>query len=184
LSGEAHAPQAVTVQTEASGFDVTKFVEREAGGLLGYFVRRTSSPEDAADLLSDALVVIWRRKADVPTDETKARMWMFGVARKVLSGHRRGYRRRTALSARLRAQVADIPVLTEHYRNPARDIVRELVAEMPEIDREVIRLAYWEGFSLAEIAGIMSMRPGTIRSRHARAISKLRIAMGDTLPEN
>jgi RNA polymerase sigma-70 factor, ECF subfamily len=154
---------------------VTALVEREAPGLLAYFARRTSSPEDAADLLGDTLVVIWRRENSLPEDETKARMWLFGVARKVLSGHRRGARRRSALSARLRTRLASTPAAQSGEDS---DEVRELIADLSEIDREIIRLVYWEGFTLAEIAGIMSMRPGTVRSRHARAISKLRDGFG------
>jgi len=49
--------------------------------LLAFFVRRAESPEDAAVLLGDALLIIWRWADSIPSDDLQARMWMFGVAR-------------------------------------------------------------------------------------------------------
>ena len=163
------------VTSRRATVDITVLVEREAPGLLGYFMRRADSPDDAADLLGDTLVIIWRRKSAIPDDDTHARMWMYGVARKVLSGYRRGARRRTALTDRLRDQLAILPSATS--TEGLGQGVSELLERLPELDREIIRLAYWEGFSLVEVGGILSLRPGTVRSRHARAMAKLRTAL-------
>lgn len=167
------ASGAVALQAAVRSDAVTALVEREAPGLLAYFMRRVASPEDAADLLGDTLLVVWRRKAAIPDDPTKARMWMYGVARKVLSGHRRGNRRRTALGDRLRIQLMATPTTFVNGMDDHSD-VRELIEALPAVDREIIRLVHWEGFTLAEVADIMSMRPGTVRSRHSRAMSALR----------
>ena len=97
-------------------------------------------------------------------------MWLYGVARKVLSGQRRSTVRRNALAERLRQSVVE-------FETPGRDEhahVRSFVAILPEVDREIIGLVYWEGFSLAEVATIMSMPPATVRSRHSRARERLR----------
>jgi RNA polymerase sigma-70 factor (ECF subfamily) len=50
--------------------DVETLVAREAAGLLAYFARRVATLEDAADLLGDTLLAVWRRKATIPADET------------------------------------------------------------------------------------------------------------------
>jgi RNA polymerase sigma-70 factor (ECF subfamily) len=60
-------------------------VEGNGADLLAYFSRRVTPVEDAADLLADTLMAVWRRVADLPADGTGARMWMFGVARRVCS---------------------------------------------------------------------------------------------------
>ena len=160
----------------AASFDVTSFVEREAPALLDYFGRRVAA-EDAADLLGETLVVVWRRVGVIPKDATRARMWLYGVARKVLAGHRRSTRRQAALSERLRLELAAQPAISTE---PDHDRVRELIAGLPELDREIIGLVYWEGFNLAEVAVILGMRPPTVRSRHARARASLRESLGDT----
>ena len=101
-------------------------------------------------------------------------MWLYGVARKVLSQHRRSSVRRTALAERMRLELREQPATvdpTEH------DEVRAHIAALPGIDREIIELVYWEGFSLVEVAGILGMRQPTVRSRHARARATLRAAL-------
>ena len=105
-------------------------------------------------------------------------MWLFGVARKTLLAHRRSGSRRIALADKLRLELAAAPPVIDE--NPLYEHVRTLVGDLDEIDREIIGLVYWEGFSLAEVAGILSMRPATVRSRHARARAALRDALVET----
>ena len=64
--------------------------------VLGYALRRVARPEDAADVVSETFLVAWRRLGDVP-EEPRTRLWLYGVARRVLANQRRGDRRRTAL---------------------------------------------------------------------------------------
>jgi RNA polymerase sigma-70 factor, ECF subfamily len=153
--------------------DITAFVEREAPALLDYFGRRVSDPEDAADLLGETLVVVWRRKNAVPRDSVHARMWLYGVARKVLATQRRSVARRLALSDRLREEIA----IVAQMPSPTMTHIRNVVHTLEEIDQEIIGLVYWEGFRLEEVAKILSIRPGTVRSRHARARARLRASL-------
>ena len=151
--------------------DFAALVEREAPALLAYFGRRVASADDAADLLGDTLVVAWRKAASVPRSETEARMWLYGVARRVLSTHRRTLARRGALEEKVRADA------TVHTDPPLLDHVRALIGDLDPVDREIIGLHYWEGFTLAEVARILGMRPATVRSRHARARASMRDAL-------
>lgn len=153
--------------------DITLLVEREAPALLAYFARRVAVTEDAADLLGDLYVVVWRRRSAIPGEPVAARMWLYGAARKVLARHRRSTGRRVALSARLREQLATHPEVVAPHDGPGA-AVRELIASLDPLDREIITLAYWEGFSFVEIAAILRMPAATVRSRHARAKARLR----------
>jgi DNA-directed RNA polymerase specialized sigma24 family protein len=60
-----------------------------AGAVLAYARRRTS-PANADDVMADVFLIAWRRLADVPRDE---RVWLLGVARRVLANQRRGHTR-------------------------------------------------------------------------------------------
>jgi RNA polymerase sigma-70 factor (ECF subfamily) len=73
--------------------------------VLGYALRRVGRPEDAADVVAETFLVAWRRLRDVP-HEPATRLWLYGVARRVLANQRRGERRRTALGQRLAADLA------------------------------------------------------------------------------
>src|SRR5215469_9083439 len=68
--------------------------------ILGYALRRTRAPEDAADVIAETFLTAWRRLEEVPP-EPEARLWLYGVARRVLANHHRGERRRSALTERL-----------------------------------------------------------------------------------
>lgn len=150
--------------------DVDQLVRRESADLLSYFARRVEQPADAADLLSDTLVVIWRRSRDVPRDPHEARLWSFGIARKVLSGHRRSRRRRADAVAKLGEELTT--VLSDSDQGSLLD-VRSAITRLSKIDREIVRLVYWEGFSLEETSRLLAMSSATVRSRHHRAKAKL-----------
>src|SRR6202035_3680251 len=62
------------------------------GPILGYVLRRTSNPDDAADVIAETFLTAWRRLEDMPSDP-QARLWLYGVARRVLANHHRGQRR-------------------------------------------------------------------------------------------
>jgi len=149
----------------------TELVKREAGGLLAYFQRRVPTYEDAADLVSETFVVIWRRVDALPHDDAEARMWMFGIARRVLATHRRGRLRRHDLADRLRAELATMPSSSGDTRRPE---VADALTALSEKDRELILLVHQDGFTLAEIARLLGRRPATIRSRYQRARQRLR----------
>jgi RNA polymerase sigma-70 factor (ECF subfamily) len=169
---------------------VSAMIERESSNLLDYFARRVSAIEDAADLVGDTLLVVWRKASLIPRDDVEARMWLYGVARKVLSTYRRGHHRRSALVDRLRGEIITKATTTGLGGQPKSEIddlqehVRACVRELAPIDREIIMLVHWEGFNLAEAARLLSMRPATLRSRYARirAHLKARLHVTDELP--
>lgn len=112
---------------------VTRLVDAEARALLGYFTRRVDRSADAADLLGETMLVIWRRADTLPAGPTEARMWMYGVAARVLNQHRRGEIRRTALTERLRAELLD----TDN-RDPGIAVaVRTALASLNAVDAEI-----------------------------------------------
>lgn len=157
-----------------SAADVDQLVRRVSTDLLAYFARRVDQPADAADLLSETLVVMWRRARDIPLDPHEARLWSFGVARKVIAGHWRTRRRRTEAVSRLGEE------LTSRVSDPDHSSVldvRAAVSRLPELDREIVRLVYWEGFSLEEAGRVLSLNSATVRSRHHRAKAKLAIEL-------
>lgn len=143
------------------------------GRLLGFFANRVDSPDDAADLVGDVFLVAWRRSRHLPVDPDEARMWLFGVARKVLADHRRGIHRRDALDARIRERIAAAIEPDDTNRFEVREAVRTLPSQLGE----VVQLVHWDGFSLEETAQLLGIPASTVRSRHARARMLLRAAL-------
>jgi RNA polymerase sigma-70 factor (ECF subfamily) len=151
--------------------------------LFGYALRRCESPDDAADVVAETFTVAWRRADDLPPGD-EARLWLYGVARRVLANHRRGEQRHAAKTAMLRDELAAAPPLTPAPMDgtPVAQVFRAL----PERDRELLSLVAWEGLSYAEIAKVLgcsrnavSIRLHRARKRFARA---LRAAGVDEVP--
>src|SRR5256714_11167773 len=75
--------------------------------ILGYALRRADAA-DAADVVAETFTTAWRRLRDVPEGE-EARLWLYGVARRVLANQRRAERRRLRLAGPLRRQSPGAP---------------------------------------------------------------------------
>lgn len=146
--------------------------------VLGYALRRTGSPADAADVASEVFLVVWRRRDEVPGHDD-FRPWLYGVARNVLLNHRRGERRRERLGALLLSAVgeqhpdtADVVVDRDQHQ-----ALIAAVRALPEPDRELVTLVSWEGLSPAEAAVALHMNPVTARVRLHRARKRLRASL-------
>ncbi|MCH1883359.1 RNA polymerase sigma factor [Agrococcus sp. ARC_14] len=155
---------------------VDRALEAAAPALLGYFLRRTDDPHDAAALLNETLFTAWRAAGRMPKDEERARMWLFGIARNTLRHHERGQRRRTAAVLELSKVIAAAPRLLADDDAVG---VRDAVASLPTELAELIRLVHWDGFSVEQAAALLRIPASTARSRHARAKALLRAALAD-----
>lgn len=59
-------------------------------------------------------------------------------------------------------------------QDETRQLVWEVVQMLGPEDRELLAMRYWEGFSFAEIGGILAIREEAARVRHARALKRFR----------
>ena len=152
---------------------VADVLTAQGGRLLGFFINRLENADEAPDLLGDVFLIAWRRRRDLPADADQARMWLFGVARKVLANHRRGKGRRQALDARLREHLIAC-VEVDQFDGVA---VRAAVRSLPPRLAELTRLVAWDGLTLEEAARHLGIPASTARSRYARARSLLGISL-------
>ncbi|WP_166880700.1 RNA polymerase sigma factor [Salinibacterium sp. ZJ450] len=141
--------------------------------LLSYFARRVDPPDDAADLLAETLLVLWKRAAALPSEDDEVRPWMFGIARNVLLHHYRGKTRQHALVDRLRSLLA-VTARPGFVDVPDFDGLHAALRTLDEVDGEIIRLHHWDGLTLAEASRVLRMKEGTVRSRYHRARTSLR----------
>ncbi|AGZ43051.1 RNA polymerase sigma factor [Actinoplanes friuliensis] len=148
--------------------------------LLAYAVRRVEQHEDAADVVAETFLIAWRRGHELPPGD-EARLWLYGVARRVLSNHHRGGVRRERLGDRLRQRLAAVVTA-----DPAGEVVERLtvqaaLARLGDLDREVLTLTIWEGLQPREVAAVLQVTPEAVRTRLSRARAKLRELVGDDL---
>lgn len=146
--------------------------------LLAYAMRRVQHPEDAADVVAETFLVAWRRCHEMPPD-AETPLWLFGVARRVLANHHRGGVRRERLGERLRQRLKTAGAVDPGSQVPERLMVRTALAQMGELDREVLMLTFWEGLEPREAAVVLGVSPAAVRTRLSRARARLRDLLGD-----
>ena len=133
---------------------------------LQRYLRRRTDPVTADDVLGDALLVLWRRFDDVPSEAPLA--WCFGIARGCLANRLRGDRRQQDLARHL----ADVHVAES---DPVDDLdLDEALAALPEKHREVLRLWAWEQLPPREIAVVLGISANAASIRLHRATGQLR----------
>jgi RNA polymerase sigma-70 factor (sigma-E family) len=128
------------------------------------------NPHDAADLVQEALLKLrgaWHRLHSKENPESYARTTM---ARLHIATWR----------LRRREQLAwDLPEREHHDPLPSGDERRmwQALAGLPRKQRAVLVLRYYEQLDDAEIAAVLGISRGTVRSQAARALDKLRSAV-------
>jgi RNA polymerase sigma-70 factor, ECF subfamily len=140
--------------------------------ILGYAMRRCSRPEDAADVVAETFTVAWRRFEEIPPDG-KARLWLYGVARRVLANHRRGESRRRMRTTELRDEIAAVG--PDPVEAP---VIAQVFRELSNEDREMLGLFAWEGLDHAAIAAVLGCSRGAARVRLHRARRRFSLALG------
>lgn len=147
--------------------------------ILAYVAQRTSCADDAADVVAETFMVAWRRIGDIPGGE-QARPWLYGVARRVLSRHHRGNRRRQTLSERL---TRELPVLLADaspaaFEGADHEAMATAFAALSDADRELLTLVGWDGLTREEIATVLGVSRATVRVRVHRARKRFEQQLG------
>jgi RNA polymerase sigma-70 factor (ECF subfamily) len=148
--------------------------------IAGYVLRRTRSPEDAAEAIAETFTTLWRRLESCP-DGDEARPWLFGVARRVLANQRRGEKRRDALAERLTAELDPSKVAAAAAPGSDSRVARAFAA-LSEGDREILALLAWEGLTRDELSVALGVSRPVIRLRLHRARRRFEAALDAPTP--
>jgi len=152
---------------------LTALIDRYAANVHAYLLRHCGNREDADDLLQETWVRIARSARSFDTAR-RFRSWIYGIATNLA---RDLFRRRLTRERALRDLAAQPPAAPS-ADSVDRSELRERVAELPENMRAVLLLRYYEGMSEAEMAEVLDIPRGTIKSRLHAALRELRSGYG------
>lgn len=153
--------------------------DRFAPLLLAVTHRILQNRPEAEDLVHEVFLEAWRHAGEYDPARGSVRSWLVLRARsRALDVRKSAAVARTVRvgnSALLeRVAIDDEPP----SRAPDRDRVRRALAALPEEQRSVLFCGYFEGLSSREIAERMELPIGTVKSRVAAALARLRTALG------
>lgn len=141
---------------------------------------RGAGPEIAEEAVQEVLLNVWRKAGQFDPGKASASTWIFAIARNASIDLLRKANRPT-LDPNDPALVPDPPMsVTESVsagQNAAR--IRARVAALPAEQQEVLRLAFFEELTHAEIATRLEIPLGTVKSRIRLAFGRIRSEMGD-----
>jgi RNA polymerase sigma-70 factor (ECF subfamily) len=148
--------------------------DRHAGLLLGLALKIVRERREAEDLLHDVFLEAWRSAKDFDPKRGRVRTWLAIRMRSRALDHQKSARvSRNAGDAGLEVVPDD-----SEKQTPDHGRVRAALAALVDDQRRVLELAYFEGLSCSEIAAKIAIPIGTVKSRLAAGLARLRDAMG------
>src|SRR5215218_7859669 len=144
--------------------------DRHSGILLGLALRIVRERREAEDLLHDVFLEAWRSAKDFDPKRGRVRTWLaIRMRSRALDLQKSARVSRNAGDAGLDLLVDDSAISSpDHAR------VRAALADLGTDQRRVLELAYFEGLSCTEIAARVSIPVGTVKSRIAAGLDRLR----------
>jgi RNA polymerase sigma-70 factor (ECF subfamily) len=148
--------------------------------LMHALVRRiVGSAEAAEDIVHDVFLEAWRRAADYDPSRGTVRTWLMLRAR----SRALDYKKSSAVAKSVSWDGASsaealIGGPDDAALGAERSRVRDALGGLPEEQHKVLVLGYFEGLSSSEIAERVGVPIGTVKSRVAAALGRLRSALG------
>lgn len=145
--------------------------------LLNFFGRQGVSSSEAEDLVQETYLRLWNyRDRYVPT--AKLSTFLFVLARQVRLDALRRQTRREAREERWGKEAPQVAA-SAAAQSDARADVRWALAKLSEPLRDVIELGVFQDLPYAEIAEILEIPVGTVKSRMSNALKKLKEIFDD-----
>ena len=153
--------------------------DRHAGLMMGVALRMLKERSLAEDLVHDVFLEAWRAADSFDGERGSVKTWLM-------------VRLRSRALDRLRSASVTRRVDTGGERLPEpeqaphidtggldRERVRDALLQLPEAQRAVVELAYYRGLSSTEVAQVLGLPVGTVKSRTAAAFRVLRATLGE-----
>jgi RNA polymerase sigma-70 factor (ECF subfamily) len=145
---------------------------RHGGALLSFLIARLGDRQSAEEVLQDTMMAAWREARNF-RHESSIRTWLFVIARNRATNLQRKHRpQMTLLDEAISA--GDTGPMERVERNAANAAVRAALHHLPPQQREVLVLVFYNQLTPAEVADVLGISDGTVKSRLHRAKELLR----------
>lgn len=147
-----------------------------AAALFGFAVRRLGDRSQAELVVQDVFTRVWRNARRYATERGSVRTWLFAVTRHAVIDRQRARARRPSLVA----VTEELQPVGDDYDEIdamlVASAVRAALEQLSPAHRQVLQLAYFEGRSQADIAAVLGVAVGTVKSRTYYALRAFRLA--------
>ena len=145
-----------------------EWVDSFADVIYRFALKNTRDSEQAKDLVQDAFEKLWVKKDQI--DTSKAKAYLFQIVSNALIDRAR----KAKLSATFREQLPSQESIVVSESIDLKETLEQAVLQLPEIQRHVIMLRDYEGYSYDEIGAITNLSEQQVKVYIFRARQKLR----------
>jgi RNA polymerase sigma factor (sigma-70 family) len=148
--------------------------------LKSYFLRQGTEPGVAEEVVQETMVNIWRRAEQFRPEKASASTWVFAIARNMrIDLLRKSRHPETDIGDP--ALVADPQPLADELTSIVKDgeRLRTTIAGLPPEQQVVLRMAFFEDKSHAQVAEELGVPLGTVKSRIRLAVRRVRSEFGE-----
>jgi len=182
--GDGASDDLSSLLARSSRGDHTAFAElydRTSAKVFGMARRVVRDPAQAEEVAQEAYLEIWKQSARFDLMQGSAIAWILTIT------HRRAVDRvRSSESARQRdtrfASIGDGPEFDEVVDAVTSSFeiarIRKAMTKLTDVQREAISLAYYGGYTYKEVAELLDVPLGTIKTRMRDGLIRLRDELG------
>ncbi len=149
--------------------------------IFGVILRVLRSPDLAAEVTQDVYIEIWRHAARYAAERGSVLAWMSTVAHRRAVDRVRSESSDTARESRFAGLNAE-PEVDRVWEDLEQRLdverVRKGMASLTEIQREALTLAYFGGYTQTQVAALLKLPLGTVKTRIRDGLIGLRDALG------
>jgi RNA polymerase sigma-70 factor (sigma-E family) len=167
---EAHVPEQHVPAHADGDAEFRDYVTARGRALLRTAYLLTGNLADAEDLLQAALA-----KTYLAWDRIEDRGALDGYVRRAMVNTQISWWRRRRVQEFPTAEIPDCAVDDHVRESELQDTLRRAIDRLPRRMRAAVVLRYYEDMSEAEIASVLGVSLGTVKSTMHRAVARLRI---------
>jgi RNA polymerase sigma-70 factor, ECF subfamily len=131
----------------------------------------------AEDLVQDTFLKLWRSATSYRPERGSVRTWLLSIVRNRGIDQLRAHASRRRMQDRIEASAPrsqPSEAFAETWRNSQRDRVRDALNTLPPEQLKVLELAYFSGYTHAQVSELLDVKLGTIKGRMRLGLKKMR----------
>jgi len=145
-----------------------------------YMMKIGSDPAFSEEITQETFITVWRKAGQFDPKKASAVTWIFTIARNRRIDRLRKEKRPALDPNDPMLLPNDSPTpLQNMEQSTIVESVKRSIGDLPEDQREVVRLSFIEGLSHQEISDAIGIPLGTVKSRLRLSFEKLRHTLGD-----
>jgi RNA polymerase sigma-70 factor, ECF subfamily len=153
--------------------------DRTAGQVLGLVRTVVRDPAQSEEVAQEVLLDVWRSASRFDAGLGSANAWVMTLAHRRAVDRVRSEQKAAERELRVASSVVAYDEVAEAVEARLdRERVRRCLGSLTELQRESVTLAYYGGYTYREVAGLLGVAVGTVKTRMRDGLIRLRDCLG------